>query len=87
MATPYPCNPAHFFFHNLASLQGNKARDHAFYAIDWPHLSGGSARTCRNPPRAMRPPRETAGHPIGTIKSWMGATHFLMEGLRVPIRR
>jgi transposase len=30
----------------------------------------------------MCPPRETAGHPFGTIKSWMGATHFLMKGLK-----
>ena len=27
--------------------------------------------------RAMRQRRETVEHPFGTIKSWMGATHFL----------
>ena len=25
--------------------------------------------------------RQTAEHPFGTIKAWMGATHFLMRGL------
>ena len=25
--------------------------------------------------------RQTAEHPFGTIKCWMGATHFLMKGL------
>jgi hypothetical protein len=26
--------------------------------------------------------RQTAEHPFGTIKCWMGATHFLMRMLR-----
>jgi hypothetical protein len=26
--------------------------------------------------------RRTAEHPFGTIKGWMGATHFLMRRLR-----
>jgi len=25
--------------------------------------------------------KSTVEHPFGTIKSWMGATHFLMKGL------
>ena len=33
-------------------------------------------------PRAMRQRRETVEHPFGTIKSWMGATHFLMKRLK-----
>ncbi len=32
-------------------------------------------------PQAMRQRRETVEHPFGTIKSWMGATHFLMKRL------
>jgi len=32
-------------------------------------------------PDAMRIRRETAEHPFGTIKSWMGATHFLTKTL------
>jgi hypothetical protein len=31
---------------------------------------------------AMGVRRETAEHPLGTIKCWMGATHFLMRWLR-----
>ena len=33
-------------------------------------------------PGAMGVRRQTAEHPFGTIKCWMGATHFLMRGLR-----
>jgi transposase len=33
-------------------------------------------------PEAMRRRRETVEHPFGTIKAWMGATHFLMKRLR-----
>ena len=37
-------------------------------------------RLDRNPD-AMRVRRSTAEHPFGTIKCWMGATHFLMRTL------
>jgi Transposase DDE domain len=33
-------------------------------------------------PQAMRQRRETVEHPFGTIKAWMGATHFLMRRLK-----
>ena len=33
-------------------------------------------------PQKMRQRRETVEHPFGTIKMWMGATHFLMKRLR-----
>ena len=32
-------------------------------------------------PQAMHRRRETAEHPFGTLKMWMGATHFLMKTL------
>ena len=32
-------------------------------------------------PDAMRIQRGSVEHPFGTIKSWMGATHFLTRGL------
>ena len=32
-------------------------------------------------PDAMRVRRSTAEHPFGTIKCWMGATHFLTRTL------
>jgi hypothetical protein len=32
-------------------------------------------------PQAMRQWREVVEHPFGTIKMWMGATHFLMKRL------
>jgi transposase len=33
-------------------------------------------------PDAMRVRRQTAEHPFGIIKVWMGATHFLTRTLR-----
>jgi hypothetical protein len=30
----------------------------------------------------MRLRRQTVEHPFGTIKSWMGATHFQMKSLK-----
>jgi hypothetical protein len=32
-------------------------------------------------PEKMRVRRQTVEHPFGTIKYWMGATHFLMKTL------
>ena len=33
-------------------------------------------------PEAMQVRRRTAEHPFGTIKAWMGATHFKMKTLK-----
>ena len=38
------------------------------------------ARLDRNPDK-MRVRRQTVEHPFGTIKAWMGATHFQMRRL------
>ena len=32
-------------------------------------------------PQASRMRRQTAEHPFGTLKAWMGSTHFLMKTL------
>ena len=32
-------------------------------------------------PEAMRVRRQTVEHPFGTLKAWMGATHFLTRTL------
>ena len=32
-------------------------------------------------PEKMQVRQQTAEHPFGTIKAWMGATHFLMKTL------
>ncbi|VXC65764.1 transposase (fragment) [Pseudomonas sp. 9Ag] len=32
-------------------------------------------------PKMMRIRRQTVEHPFGTLKSWMGATHFLTKTL------
>jgi transposase len=49
----------------------------------WEHqsvLDDMQARLEQNPD-AMRIRRSTVEHPFGTIKAWMGATHFLTKGL------
>jgi len=50
----------------------------------WEHeavVDALQARLDREPER-MRARRETVEHPFGTIKSWMGATHFQMKTLK-----
>jgi len=50
----------------------------------WEHeavVEAAQARLDREPER-MRSRRETVEHPFGTIKSWMGSTHFLTRGLQ-----
>ena len=50
----------------------------------WEHeavLEAVQARLDRNPGK-MRVRRQTVEHPFGTIKSWMGATHFQMKTLK-----
>jgi len=47
----------------------------------WEHeavIEAAEARLDREPER-MRVRRCTAEHPFGTLKSWMGHTHFLMK--------
>jgi hypothetical protein len=44
-------------------------------------LEAVQARLDRNPNK-MRLRRQTVEHPFGTIKSWMGATHFQMKTLK-----
>jgi transposase len=46
------------------------------------HVLDAVQRRLDETPQAMRQRRETVEHPFGTIKSWMGATHFLMKRLR-----
>lgn len=50
----------------------------------WEHeavLEAVQTRLDRNPDK-MHIRRQTAEHPFGTIKSWMGATHFQMKTLK-----
>ena len=50
----------------------------------WEHeavLEAVQARLDRNPDK-MRLRRQTVEHPFGTIKSWMGSTHFQMKRLK-----
>jgi transposase len=46
------------------------------------HVLEAVQRRLDENPQAMRQRRKTVEHPFGTIKLWMGATHFLMKGLK-----
>ena len=46
------------------------------------HLLEAVQRRLDEDPQAMRRRRETVEHPFGTIKSWMGYTHFQMKTLK-----
>jgi len=46
------------------------------------HLLEAVQRRLDENPQAMRQRRETVEHPFGTIKSWMGYTHFQMKTLK-----
>ncbi len=50
----------------------------------WEHEHVVEAAECRldESPQAMRVRRSTVEHPFGTIKSWMGSTHFQMRTLK-----
>jgi transposase len=46
------------------------------------HVLEAVQRRLDENPQAMRQRRETVEHPFGTLKAWMGATHFLMKRLK-----
>ena len=46
------------------------------------HVLEAVERRLDEHPETMRRRRETVEHPFGTIKSWMGATHFQMKTLK-----
>lgn len=46
------------------------------------HVVEAAERRLEENPETMRTRRNTVEHPFGTIKSWMGATHFQMKTLK-----
>ncbi len=46
------------------------------------HVLEAVQRRLDEHPERMRQRRETVEHPFGTIKSWMGSTHFQMKTLK-----
>ncbi len=46
------------------------------------HVLEAVQRRLDEHPETMRRRRETAEHPFGTIKSWMGSIHFQMKTLK-----
>ena len=46
------------------------------------HLVEAMQKRLDENPDAMRQRRETVEHPFGTLKMWMGATHFVMKRLK-----
>src|ERR1700722_9176102 len=54
------------------------AAGQALGARSRPRRDAGAVRPCA---KTMRIRRQTAEHPFGTIKPWMGATHFRLRTL------
>ena len=50
----------------------------------WEHegLLDAMEQELRNTPDAMSMRSQTVEHPFGTLKAWMGSTHFLMRRLK-----
>jgi len=64
-------------------IVGGATRNKAKGAVAILVRVGRSTSRCRwhAHPEAMTVRRSTAEHPFGTIKAWMGATHFLCRRL------
>jgi transposase len=58
-----------------------KANERRIKRWEHEHVLEAVQRRLDENPHAMRQRRETVEHPFGTIKGWMGATHFLMKRL------
>jgi len=58
-----------------------KANERRIKRWEHEHVLDAVQRRLDENPQAMRVRRETAEHPFGTLKMWMGATHFLMKRL------
>jgi transposase len=65
------------------SIKSRCTPSHARRIKRWEHASVLEAMQGRldHAPEMMRIRRQTVEHPFGTIKSWMGATHFLTRTL------
>jgi hypothetical protein len=54
---------------------------HAFSHDHFPLWTSGTCAASYRMPEAMGVRRQTVEHPFGTLKAWMGATHFLTRTL------
>jgi transposase len=73
----------YFFLAVLPGLKGKCTPSAQRRVTRWEHqgvLDDMQARLEQSP-NAMRIRRSTVEHPYGTIKAWMGSTHFLTKGL------
>jgi transposase len=61
--------------------QCTKGKERRITRWEHEHVVEAVQRRLDENPKAMRVRRETAGHPFGTMKARMGATHFLMKTL------
>lgn len=57
------------------------AKDRRIERWEHEHLLEAAAAELKKNPEAMRLRKQIAEHPYGTIKHWMGSTHFLMKRL------
>ena len=57
------------------------AKDRRIQRWEHEHVLEAAATDLKKNPDAMRLRKQIVEHPFGTIKHWMGSTHFLMKGL------
>ena len=57
-------------------------KEHRITRWEHEHVLEAVQRRLDEHPEKMRQRRETVEHPFGTIKSWMGSTHFQMKTLK-----
>ncbi len=62
--------------------QCTTARERRIRRWEHEHVLDDVERRLDEHPEKMRQRRETVEHPFGTIKSWMGYTHFQMKTLK-----
>ena len=61
--------------------QCTPAKDRRIQRWEHEHALEAAEADLKKNPDAMRLRKQIVEHPFGTIKHWMGSTHFLMKGL------
>ncbi len=59
-----------------------KSKERRLRRWEHEHVLDVMAEELRNTPDAMAVRAKTVEHPFGTLKAWMGATHFSMKRLK-----
>ncbi|MGI4839459.1 MAG: transposase [Janthinobacterium lividum] len=67
--------------HGRSVIIGNRIRKTATASVQWRRWLHTSFTGCVHRTLTMRVRKRKVEHPFGTLKQWMGATHFLTRRL------